>query len=467
MVDADGSASAQIYPALRLARGIAKSAAMARHPFAVADFRAYWVARLSATLGQMAMVIVIGWQVYDIARQTMSVRDAAFQLGMIGVAQFLPLLALSLVAGWVADRVDRRWIARGALALEAFCAAALGWLTWSGSISLPALFGIAALLGVARAFASPALGALAPNLVPKEILPTAIALSALSWQMGTVVGPAMGGYLYAASAWLPYAVSAGLFLVSLLMLMLIGPLPSVARKFAGSPWAQMVDGLHYVRRNRLVLGAISLDLFAVLLGGATAMLPVYARDILHVGSEGLGHLRAAPALGAVLTAAFFSWRPLKRDVGVKMLAAVAVFGLATVVFGAAAPLLVPVLGPGAVGHDLAPAVLVSLAALFVLGAADMVSVYVRQSLIQLYTPDEMRGRVGAVSTLFISGSNELGEAESGFLAAAVGPVVAVIGGGIGAVLVTLAWAKLFPELRRARTFDPPANLEVPPKEMTT
>jgi MFS family permease len=433
------------------------------HPFAIANFRAYWVARFAATLGQMAMVIVIGWQVYDIARETMTIREAAFQLGLIGVAQFLPLLALSLFAGWLADRIDRRWIARAALGLEVLCALTLALLTYNDTITLPALFGVAALLGVARAFAGPALGALAPNLVPKESLPTAIALSSTSWQIGTVIGPAMGGYLYAAGPSLPYFVAAGLFGLALVMLLLISPVPRSSVKFTGSPWSQMVDGLHYVRRNRLVLGAISLDLFAVLLGGATAMLPVYARDILHVGSEGLGHLRAAPALGAVMIGVFFSWRPLKTEVGKKMLIAVAVFGLATMVFGASAPLL----GPSAIGHDFAPAVLLSLVALFVLGAADMVSVYVRQSLIQLYTPDQMRGRVGAVSTLFISGSNELGEAESGFLAALIGPVAAVIGGGIGAVLVTALWAKLFPELRRARTFDPPANLEVPPKEMTT
>lgn len=437
------------------------------HPFAIANFRAYWVARFAATLGQMAMVIVIGWQVYDIARETMTIKESAFQLGLIGVAQFLPLLALSLFAGWLADRIDRRWIARAAVGLEVLCALSLGWLTLTDTISLPALFGIAALLGVARAFAGPALGALAPNLVPKESLPTAIALSSTSWQIGTVIGPAMGGYLYAAGPSVPYFVAAGLFALALLMLLLISPVPRTTIKFTGSPWSQMIDGLHYVRRNRLVLGAISLDLFAVLLGGATAMLPVYARDILQVGSEGLGHLRAAPALGAVMIGLLFSWRPLKTEVGKKMLLAVAVFGLATVVFGLSAPLLVRLLGPSAIGHDLAPAVLLSLVALFVLGAADMVSVYVRQSLIQLYTPDQMRGRVGAVSTLFVSGSNELGEAESGFLAALIGPVAAVIGGGIGAVLVTILWAKLFPELRRARTFDPPANLEVPPKEMTT
>lgn len=436
--------------------------AAAPHPFRIPAFRAYWTARLASTLGGLSMVIVIGWQVYDIARQTMSVREAALQLGWIGVAQFLPLLALSLFTGWVADRIDRRVIARAAIALEVVCAAVLGWTTYTGTIGLPVLFGVAALLGVARAFAGPALGALAPNLVPPAVLPTAIALSSMSWQGGAVIGPALGGYLYAAEHWLPYAVATGLFSISLVMMFLIPPLPRRAITGTANPWRQMLDGLAYVRRNRLVLGAISLDLFAVLLGGATAMLPVYARDILLIGADGLGHLRAAPAFGAVLTALYFSWRPLTTNVGAKMLAAVAAFGLATVVFGIGAPLLVSALGPTAVGHDWSPGVLVSLAALFVLGAADMVSVYVRQSLIQIYTPDEMRGRVGAVSTLFISGSNELGEAESGFLAAAIGPVAAVVAGGIGAVLVTGAWAWLFPELRRARTFDPPASLEFGP-----
>jgi MFS family permease len=338
------------------------------------------------------------------------------------------------------DRLDRRWIARAAVALEAFCAISLGVLTYTNAITLHWLFGIAALLGVARAFASPALSALSPNLVPKAILPTAIALSSLSWQIGTVIGPAMGGYLYAAASWLAYAVSGGLFLVSLLMLFLIGPVPVANRKFTGSPWSQMVDGLHYVRRNRLVLGAISLDLFAVLLGGATAMLPVYARDVLHVGAQGLGHLRAAPAIGSALCAIYFSIRPLKTNVGVKMFAAVAVFGAATVVFGFSTWLPL------------------SLLALMILGASDMVSVYVRQSLIQLHTPDAMRGRVGAVSGLFISGSNEMGEAESGLLAALLGPVLAVVLGGFGAIGVTLLWVRLFPELRRARTFDPPDQL---------
>ncbi|MBB3910344.1 MFS transporter [Sphingomonas desiccabilis] len=436
--------------------------AAAQHPFAIHNFRAYFLARLSTTLAQMSMVIVIGWQVYDLARRTMDVKEAAFYLGLIGVAQFLPLLALSLVAGWVADRVDRRWIARGSVAIEAGCAITLAVASYHEHVTLELLFFVAALLGVARAFAGPSLQALAPNLVPKAILPTAIAMSSVSWQAGTVLGPTMGGYLYAANHWLPYTVSGALFSFSFLMLSLIGRVPHNSVRGTANPFRQMLEGLSYVRQNRLVLGAISLDLFAVLLGGATAMLPVYARDILKVGADGLGHLRAAPAVGAIAVALWFSWRPLRTNVGVKMLAAVAVFGGATVAFGLSAPALLPLLGQSAVGHDGAPAVLLALAALFVLGAADMVSVYVRQSLIQLYTPDDMRGRVGAVSTLFISGSNELGEAESGFLAAAIGPVAAVVAGGIGAILVTALWARIFPELRRARTFEAPATLEFTP-----
>ncbi|HEY0413909.1 MAG TPA: MFS transporter [Allosphingosinicella sp.] len=418
------------------------------HPFAFRDFRFYWVARLSSTIAQMSMVIVIGWQVYDIARRTMDLHHAAMQLGLIGVVQFVPLFALTLVTGWTADRVDRRWVARLTISLEIFCAAVLGWLAYVGSTSLPALFAVAALLGVARAFAMPALGALAPNLVPREILPRAIAFSSISWQSGAVAGPAVGGYLYAIAPHMPYAVAGGLFSLSLFCMFMIRPIERTAIGGSRNPWRQMVDGLHYVMRNRLVLGAISLDLFAVLLGGATAMLPVFARDILHAGPAGLGNLRAAPAVGATLTALYFAWRPLRHDVGVKMLAAVAVFGTATIVFGFSR--FMPL----------------SLLCLALLGAADMLSVYVRQSLIQLYTPNEMRGRVGAVSSLFISASNELGEAESGFLAAAIGPVAAVVGGGVGAILVTFLWARWFPELRLARSFDPP-NLGDTSKVMET
>ena len=406
-------------------------------PLRIPAFRYFWFARLATTIAQMAMVIVIGWQVYDIARHTMGLKEAALRLGIIGVVQFVPLFLLTLVTGWTADRIDRRWIARASVALELGCALTLAWFAWQHTTTLEILYVVAALLGVARAFAGPALGALAPNLVPREILPRAIALSSMAWQTGAILGPAVGGYLYALAPHAPYAASAALFALAFIGLLAIRPVPRATLTGGANPWAQMVEGLRYVRHNRLVLGAISLDLFAVLLGGPTAMLPVFARDVLHAGPEGLGHLRAAPAIGATLTAAFFAVRPLRHNVGVKMLIAVGVFGGATILFGRS--------------HSMP----LSLACLALLGAADMFSVYVRQSLIQLYTPDEMRGRVGAVSSLFISASNELGEAESGFLGALIGPVPAVIAGGVGAIGVVLLWSWWFPELRLAKSFDQP------------
>jgi len=412
-------------------------------PLRIPAFRSYWVARLTATIAQMAMVIVIGWQVYDIARETMEIRDAAFQLGLIGLVQFVPLFLLTPISGWAADRIDRRFIARAAILLELACALILGVATFAGSISLTILFFVAALLGVARAFAGPALGALAPTLVPRDILPKAIALSSTAWQTGAIAGPALGGLLYDVTPHLPYAVSTLLFAVATLCLFRIGPVPRSAL-LGGSPWRQMVDGLSYIRRNRLVLGAITLDLFAVLLGGVVAMMPVFARDILQVGAEGLGPLRAAPAVGATLTAIVFSIHPLRTNVGIKMLAAVVVFGAATVAFG------------------LSTSYLLSLAMLALLGASDMFSVYIRQSLIQLHTPDQMRGRVAAASTLAISASNELGEARSGFMAAIIGPIAATVAGGIAAIGVTLLWAFWFPELRRAQDFDLPD--EPPPPD---
>jgi MFS family permease len=408
-------------------------------PFSFRDFRFYWLARFATTIAQNAMVVVIGWQVYDIARRTMSPKEAAFQLGMVGVAQFLPLAALTLITGWTADRIDRRWIGRIVLLAESLCAAWLALLAWHGTTSLAAIYVVAVMLGICRAFANPAIGALAPNLVPPAVLPTAIAASSIAWQTGAIGGPALGGYLYAGAHWLPYTVSGVLFLLGAVSLMFIRPIPKTALDRKANPWRQMIDGLHYVRRNRVVLGAISLDLFAVLLGGATAMLPIFARDVLMVGSAGLGHLRAAPAVGSAAMAFYFSARPLRYNVGVKMLVAVALFGACTIGFG------------------LSRWMPLSLAIL---------AVYVRQSLIQIWTPNDMRGRVGAVSTLFISGSNELGEAESGFLAALIGAVPAVVLGGIGAIGVTIIWWRLFPELARARTFEPPKTLEnIPGEEM--
>ena len=411
-------------------------------PLRIPSFRAFWLARLATTIAQMAMVIVIGWQVYDIARATMPIREAAFQLGLIGLVQFVPLFVLTPISGWTADRLDRRQVGRAVILLEMLCALILFVATWRGFINIPILFGVAALLGVARAFAGPAFSALAPNLVPRDLLPRAIALSSTAWQTGAIAGPAIGGILYDVTPHLPYAVSGILFAFSAVCLFTIGPIARPALQ-PGSPWKQMADGLAYVRRNRLVLGAITLDLFAVLLGGVTAMLPIYARDILRVGADGLGPLRAAPALGATITAIIFSFRPLKTDVGVKMLSAVVVFGAATAIFG------------------ISRWYALSLVVLTLLGAADMFSVYIRQSLIQLHTPDQMRGRVGAVSTLAISASNELGEARGGFTAAWLGPIAATVAGGVAAIVVTLVWAGLFPELRRARSFELP---EPPPEK---
>jgi len=424
-------------------------APFAPSPFAYANFRFYWAGRLTAMLAQSAMLLIIGWQVYNLARETMSPSEAAAQLGFVGLIQFLPLFVLTPVTGWVADRVDRRYLGRATVALQIAGAAILGSATWTETISLPILFVVAGLIGIARAFGGPALSALAPNLVPKEVLPKAIALSSISWQVGLIGGPAIGGYLY---AWFPaaaYAGSAGLYLVALLCLFLIGPVPRPGIDRNRHPIRQMIDGLSYVRTNRLVLGAITLDLFAVFLAGANALLPIYARDILQVGSEGLGKLSAAPAVGAALTALFFSFRPLRTNVGAKMLGAVIIFGAATIVFG------------------LSRSFPLSLLALFVAGSADMFSVFVRSSLIQLHTPDEMRGRVGAVSQLTISASNELGDAQSGFLAALAGPVAAAVIGGAGAIVVTLAYARFFPELRRARSFDPPPPIPSQAKEAVT
>ncbi|MEG3086107.1 MFS transporter [Sphingomonas sp. PB4P5] len=414
------------------------------HPLRIANFRAYWVARLAMTIAQNAMIIVIGWQTYTIARSTMSPSGAAAQLGLIGLLQFLPLFLSTPITGWVADRFDRRWITRITVSLQLICALILAMATYEGWMSLPVLFSVAVLLGLGRAFAGPAFGALAPNLVPREVLPTAIALSSISWQVGTIIGPAVGGFAYAHAQSGAYWLAAVLFGLAFVALLFISKVPSPPRSTA-HPLRQIVDGLAYVGKNKLVLGAITLDLFAVFLAGTSALLPIYAHDIFKVGPRGLSLLAAAPALGAAIVAVIFSIRPLKHNVGPRMLVSVLIYGTATIVFGIA-HLIVP-----------AYAFEVAVGALAVAGAADMFSVYIRQSLIQLHTPDEMRGRVGAVSQLTISASNELGEAESGFLAAALGPVGAVLVGGGGAIVVTILWTYLFPSIRRAKTFDPPTS----------
>ena len=411
-------------------------------PLQIPDFRLYWLARFSAVIATMGMVVIIGYQVYDVARvdYAMSIREASLQLGLVGLFQFVPLLLLTPVAGWVADRFERRLVARLANAVDLSVALGLGVLTSQDMITLPILFLFAALHGVARVFVGPAMSAIAPNLLPPALLPKGIAMSSIAWQSASVAGPALGGFLYAADPAAPYWFAAGAMGFAILALTPIRRIipPPMARDV--HPVRQMVDGLHYVRDNRFLLGALTLDLFAVLLGGATALLPVYARDILNVGAQGLGQLRAAPAVGAAVVALWFAVRPLENNVGIKMLGAVVGFGLATVVFG------------------LSKSMMLSLGALVALGAFDMLSVYVRSSLVQLYTPDDMRGRVSAVSGLAISSSNELGEVQSGLAAAALGPVGAVVFGGIAAMGIAVGWAYLFPELRRARTFEPPQSV---------
>jgi MFS family permease len=420
---------------------------MTTHPLKIRNFQAYWLARLATTVAQNGMILVIGWQVYTIARQTMSPAGAAAQLGLIGLLQFVPLFLTTPITGYVADRFDRRWIARTTVTLQ-FCGALiLALATYEGWISLPILYFVAVLLGLARAFSGPALGALAPNLVPQESLPTAIALSAISWQVGTIIGPAIGGLAYAQTPSGAYWLAVGLFGVAILCLMLIGKVPQPQRS-SDHPLRQIVEGLAYVVRNKLVFGTITLDLFAVFLAGTNALLPIYAHDIFKVGPQGLSLLAAAPAVGALLVGLVFSIRPLKHNVGPRMLVSVLIYGSATVLFG--------------VAHLIVPGFAFEIAvfALAIAGGADMFSVYIRQSLIQLYTPDAMRGRVGAVSQLTISASNELGEAESGFLASMLGPVGAVLVGGGGAIVVTILWTYLFPSIKNAKTFDPPSEREM-------
>ncbi|WP_416379117.1 MFS transporter [Altererythrobacter sp. H2] len=393
------------------------------------------------TLAQYAMLLIIGWQTYNIARDAgQGVAAASGQLALIGLLQFLPLFVITPFAGLAADRLDRRNVARAMIVLQLFGAAVLLWFTWQDAMTLPVLYSVAILLGIARGFVGPALSALAPNLVPKAILPNAIALSSIAWQTGMIVGPGLGGYFYAIEPALPYAAAVALYAIGLIAAYQIGAVPKTVITGAQRPIGQIIDGLRYVVRNKMVLSTITLDLFAVFLAGATALFPVYARDILQVGATGLSQLAMAPAIGAALTALWFSFRPLKTNVGPKMLGAVAVFAVATIVFG------------------LSTSMPLSLMALFVIGAADMFSVYIRQSLVQLHTPDDKRGRVSSVSHLTISASNEFGDFFSGSLAFVIGPVAAVVIGGAGALVTVVIWSTIFPVLRTTRTFDPPDEL---------
>ncbi|MFN3229907.1 MAG: MFS transporter [Asticcacaulis sp.] len=401
-------------------------------PFSIPAFRRYWLARCLSVLGYASQSAVLGWQVYAVARQNAGVAESALYVGLIGLAQFLAMFLLTLPAGEVADRYDRKRVAGLALAAEVILAGAFLLLAFVNSPPFWALFLLSMGLGAARAFLAPASQAIGPMIVPRELLPKAIAVNSLAFQAGAIIGPALGGTLVALSLPLAYGISLVLMLIATVLVLTLDadtrPEPQ-----SGSRLALIKEGLVYVWRTKIIFGALSLDLAAVLLGGATALLPVFARDILHVGPDGFGLLRAAPAAGAMVTALLLARSPIRRHAGPWMFGSVAVFAGMTLVFG------------------LSEIFWVSVFALAALGAADMVSVYVRSTLVQIVTPDAMRGRVGSVSYLFIGASNELGEFESGVAARLLGPVGAAVFGGVGALMVTGLWAWWFPSLRKVDT----------------
>lgn len=373
------------------------------------------------------MSVAVGWQVYDITRDPLD-------LGLIGLAQFLPPLILVLVTGLAADAFNRRLIMAGCLLIEVLCAVALVVFTLAAPGTVWQVFVILAVLGMARAFLNPAADALAPNLLPRQAIAHGISLGSMVWQVGTITGPVAGGLLYGIGGEAAYGTAFGLLALAAVFVLLIGAVPQ-ANHAQETSLATLLAGFRFIRSERIVFGAISLDLFAVLLGGAVALMPVYARDILEVGPWGLGLLRAAPGVGAIVMAAWLAKFPIKDKAGIIMFVCVAAFGFFTVVFG------------------LSTWVPLSIMALALMGASDMVSVYVRETLMQLRTPDEVRGRVTAVNRVFIGASNELGEFRAGVAAAWIGAVAAVTVGGAGTMAVAFLWSRWFPELRTARRLD--------------
>lgn len=389
--------------------------------FGDAAFRRYWFARLCTTIGYQIFTVAVGWQMYDLTRDPL-------MLGMVGLVQFLPSVVLILMSGHVADRFDRRRIVRACQTIEALLAAGMAVASLTGWIDSHHIFVFVALIGATRAFENPTLQALLPSVVTPRQLPRAVALASSAGQTAIIIGPAIGGFAYVAGPGVVYALSATLFVIAALLVSGITLRQAAQRLTAPVSMSTVFAGFAYIRSRPVLLGAISLDLFAVLLGGAVALLPIYARDILHTGPWGLGLLRSSPAVGALVMALWLARHPLNRRAGHIMFGAVALFGVATVVFGVSTWLPL------------------SMVALVVLGASDMISVVVRSTLVQLDTPDDMRGRVGAVNSVFIGASNQLGEFESGVTAALFGPVGAVILGGVGTLLVVAVWMRLFPAL---------------------
>jgi MFS family permease len=387
----------------------------------------FWFARIASGLAFQMQAVAVGWQIYELTQST-------FQLGMIGLVQFLPIVVFTLPAGHIVDRSDRRRVYATALSVQGLATLVLAAGTWGHWLNLPGIFTTVAVIGSARAFQGPSTQALMPTLVPEHLVPKAIAWSAGGFQTASIIGPAAGGLLYGFGAAVPYAAAGMLLLVGTTFLMIMKQERFVPPKEPAT-FASLFSGIHFIRRHSIVLGSISLDLFAVLLGGATALLPVFARDLLHVGTLGLGALRTAPAVGSLAMSFYLARHPPQRKVGHRMFAAVIAFGVTTILFG------------------LSRSFLLSLVVLALLGAADTISVVIRSSLVQLETPNAMRGRVGAVNSLFIGTSNQLGEFESGVTASWFGTVAATVLGGVGTLVVAFAWMKLFPALREFDRFD--------------
>jgi len=391
--------------------------ALLKHP----SFLSFLLSRSFSRFASQIGAVAIGWQVYDLT-------GSAFDLGMIGLVQFLPTALLLFVAGHAADRYERRRVVQLCQVAEGLTALFLAWGAYAGWLTVTQIFIATFVLGIAGAFESPALAALLPLIAPKGSLQRATAISSGAAQIATIAGPAIGGFAYAIAPGAAYGIMAAFLVFGAASMGAIRLIQPAVVRDASTP-DDLFAGVNFVRNNPAILGTISLDLFAVLLGGATALLPIYARDILQTGPLGLGILRAAPAVGALMMTAFLAHHTIHRRVGMRMFQAVIVFGLATVVF--------------ALSHWM----WLSVLALATLGAADTISVVIRFSLVQLATPDEMRGRVGAVNFLFINASNQLGQFESGITAALFGAMPAAVLGGIGTIAIALLWMKLFPTLR--------------------
>jgi MFS family permease len=389
--------------------------------FSQRAFIRFWLARVCGTMANQMLMVAVAWHMYDIT-------SSPWDLGLVGLFQFVPALLMTLPAGHVADRLHRGRIFAACMFTQALMALLLIMATRSGFATRDLILGISVVLGLARAFQMPAQQALTPQLVPRALLQRAIALSSGGLEVAVIGGPALGGLLYVHGASTVYATCMTLMLLACTLTLSVryDHRPSAA----AATWRTLFAGLGFVWERKVILGATTLDLFAVLLGGATALLPIYARDILHTGPAGLGLLRSAPAVGALTMSMLLVRWPLQRWVGPKLMVAVGVFGLATVAFG------------------LSTHFWLSLLALAVTGAADNVSVVTRSTLVQLETPDEMRGRVSAVNSIFIGASNQLGEFESGATAAMWGPVGSVVGGGLGTLLIAALWFRLFPSLAR-------------------